>query len=58
MPVHALACSVCFGNPDSSLTIGLQIGMITLLGFVAMIFVLVISFAVNMNLRMKQQKID
>ena len=28
---HAQACSVCFGDPQSSLTIGLKMGILTLL---------------------------
>ncbi len=50
----ALACSVCFGDPKSSLTMGLNFGIMTML---AVLFIILLSFAVLfVNIGKKGQK--
>lgn len=36
-PDPARACSVCFGDPDSQMTIGAQRGVLILLGFIGLV---------------------
>lgn len=40
----AWACSVCFKDPNSQMTIGLQQGVFVLLGFLMIIFVAFLKF--------------
>lgn len=42
----ALACAVCFGSPDSSLTQGARAGILILLGVVATVLTGIVAVAV------------
>jgi hypothetical protein len=41
----ALACAVCFGSPDSSLTQGAKAGILILLGVVATVLTWIVAVA-------------
>lgn len=47
----AWACSVCFKDPDSPLTKGLEMGVLVLLGFVAFVLVMFAVFFLNIRHR-------
>ena len=42
----ALACSVCFGDPNSSMTQGVQAGMLVLLGVVGVVLTLLAALVI------------
>ena len=43
-----LACSVCFGDPNSSLTIGLNMGILSLLAVVLAIWIAIAAFFIQL----------
>jgi hypothetical protein len=47
------ACSVCFKDPDSQLTVGLQQAVIVLLGFLFIVFCAFLKFIFNFIRRSK-----
>jgi len=50
------ACSVCFKDPDSQITIGLQNGVLTLLGFLLIVFFALIKFIYSFSRRSQMQQ--
>ena len=42
----ALACSVCFGDPNSAMTQGVQAGMLVLLGVIGVILTLLAALMI------------
>lgn len=47
------ACSVCYGDKSSSLSKGLQSGIVVLLGVLGMVMVGIVSFIIQMQRRVK-----
>lgn len=47
----AWACSVCFKDPNSQMTIGLQQGVFVLLGFLMIIFAAFLKFIYSFSRR-------
>ena len=50
---RALACAVCFGASDSVHTQGMNAAILTLLGFMAAVFIGIALFVVRMARRMR-----
>jgi heme/copper-type cytochrome/quinol oxidase subunit 2 len=45
---QALACAVCFGDPNSSQTHGMNWAILTMLGFIAVVFAGLGAFAITL----------
>jgi len=54
MPEAAEACSVCFGNPESSMTKGLQMGITVLLGVLVVVLGSFALFFLNLRKKARQ----
>lgn len=54
MPLAAEACSVCFGNPDAPMTKALQVGILVLLGILAMVLAGFAAFFLNLRKKARQ----
>jgi hypothetical protein len=50
-PQNLLACSVCYGAPDSGMAKGLVWGIVTLLGVVAVVLAGIVTFFVHVGKR-------
>ena len=48
------ACSVCFGQADSTIRAGLKIAIFALLGVLLSIFTGIVFFFINISRRLKQ----
>ena len=57
-PSAAHACAVCFGKSDSKMAQAYNLGIFSMLGFVALMFVGVISFFVYLTRRASSRSIS
>ena len=57
-PESAEACATCFGDPESPMTKGLNKGILTLLGFIALVHVGIVRVAWTMRKRAKEHMLD
>ena len=46
-------CAVCYGNPDSPMSHGMNMGVLTLLGFIGFILCVVIFSIFSISIRTK-----
>ena len=49
-----LPCAVCYGNPDSPLTHGMNMGVLTLMGFIGFILCMVLFSIFSISIRAKK----
>ncbi len=54
VPDFALACGVCYGDPDSPMTKGMNKGILVLLGFVGIVQVGFVALFWNFRKRAKE----
>ena len=47
-------CAVCYGNPDSPLTHGMNMGVLTLMGFIGFILCMVLFSIFSISIRTKK----
>jgi len=47
-------CAVCYGNPDSPLTHGMNMGVLTLMGFIGFILCMVLFSIFSISARTKK----
>ena len=47
-------CAVCYGNPDSPLTHGMNMGVLTLMGFIGFILCMVLFSIFSISVRTKK----
>lgn len=55
VPRAAVACSVCFGDPNSPATAGMNNAILFLLGCVGLLWVGMIAFVVSMRVRARRR---
>jgi hypothetical protein len=51
-----LPCAVCYGNPESLMTKGMNMGVVTLLGFIGFVLSIVLYSIISISLRTKNIK--
>ena len=51
-PAGAFACAVCFGDPDSALTAGMNGGILVLLGVIVSVLGIIGRFMISLRRRM------
>jgi len=51
-----LPCAVCYGNPGSLMTKGMNMGVVTLLGFIGFVLSIVLYSIISISLRTKNIK--
>tara|TARA_Y100000588_G_C14070208_1_gene845456 strand:+ start:773 stop:985 length:213 start_codon:yes stop_codon:yes gene_type:complete len=53
-PGILLPCAVCYGDPESSMAHGMNMGVLTLLGFIVFILFIVVYTIFNISMRTKK----
>ena len=46
-------CAVCYGNPDSPMTHGMNMGVLTLMGFIGFILCMILFSIYSISIRTK-----
>ena len=46
-------CAVCYGNPDSPMTHGMNMGVLTLMGFIGFVLFIVAYSIISISIRTK-----
>ncbi len=49
-------CAVCYGNPDSSMSYGMNMGILTLMGFIGFVLSIVVYSIISIYIRTKNIK--
>ena len=49
-----LPCAVCYGNPESPMSHGMNMGVLTLLGFIGFILFMVLFSILSISIRTKK----
>jgi hypothetical protein len=49
-----LPCAVCYGNPESPMTHGMNMGVLTLMGFISFILCMVLFSIFSISIRTKK----
>ncbi len=55
-PVLAFPCAVCYGNPEDPLSQGMNMGILTLLGFIGLILGIIAASIISLSLRTRKLK--
>jgi hypothetical protein len=50
-------CAVCYGNPESPLSHGMNMGVLTLMSFIIFILMIILYSIISMSIRTKKIKI-
>ena len=53
-----LPCAVCYGNPESPMSHGMNMGVLTLLGFIGFILFMVLFSILSISIRTKNMLIN
>ena len=53
IPGYVFPCAVCYGNPESPMTHGMNMGVLTLLGFIGFILTIIIYSIISIYIRTK-----
>ena len=51
-------CAVCYGNPESPMSHGMNMGVLTLLGFIGLVLCAVAYSIISISIRTKSIKSD
>ena len=54
IPGVLFPCAVCYGNPDSPMSHGMNMGVLTLLGFIISILLIVAASIFTISMRTKK----
>ena len=46
-------CAVCYGNPESPMSHGMNMGVLTLLGFIGFVLLIVVYSIITISIRTK-----
>ena len=52
-PSIVFPCAVCYGNPESPMSHGMNMGVLTLLGFIGFVLCVVVYSIVSISIRTK-----
>ena len=53
MPGLLFPCAVCYGNPESPMSHGMNMGVLTLMGFIFFVLAIIIYSIVSISIRTK-----
>ena len=53
-PSILFPCAVCYGNPDSPMTHGMNMGVLTLMGFIGFILFIIAFSILTISIRTKK----
>ena len=54
VPGLLFPCAVCFGNPESPMTHGMNMGVLTLIGFIGFVLSIVVYSIISISFRTKK----
>ena len=57
IPGYVFPCAVCYGNPASPMTHGMNLGVLTLLGFISFVLLVIASLIITLSIRTKKQNL-
>ena len=55
IPGYVFPCAVCYGNPESPMTHGMNMGVLTLLGFISFVLLIIAYSIIKLSIRTKKQ---
>ena len=47
-------CAVCYGNPEDPMAQGMNMGILTLMGFIGFVLIMVLSTIISISLKTKK----
>ena len=50
-------CAVCYGDPESPLSHGMNMGVLTLMGFIVFILMIILFSIISMSIKIKKMNI-
>ena len=53
IPGYIFPCAVCYGNPNSPMTHGMNMGVLTLLGFISFVLSIIVYSIITLSIRKK-----
>ena len=53
IPGYIFPCAVCYGNTDSPMTHGMNMGVLTLLGFISFVLSIIVYSIITLSIRKK-----
>ena len=53
IPGYVFPCAVCYGNPNSPMTHGMNMGVLTLLGFISFVLSIIVYSIITLSIRKK-----
>ena len=53
IPGYVFQCAVCYGNPESPMTHGMNMGVLTLLGFISFVLLIIAYSIITLSIRKK-----
>ena len=56
IPGYVFPCAVCYGNPKSIMSHGMNMGVLTLMGFIGFILCIIIYSIISISIRTKNIK--
>ena len=54
IPGYVFPCAVCYGNPESPMTHGMNMGVLTLMGFIGSVLCIIVFSIVTISIRTKK----
>jgi len=54
LPGILFPCAVCYGNPESPLSHGMNMGVLTLMGFIVFILVIIAFSIISISIKTKK----
>ena len=54
IPGYVFSCAVCYGNPESPMTHGMNMGVLTLLGFIGFVLLIIVYSIITLSIRTKK----
>ena len=53
IPGYVFPCAVCYGNPESPMTHGMNMGVLTLMGFIGFILCIIVYSIISISIKTK-----
>ncbi len=53
-PAVVLPCAVCYGNPEDPLSQGMNMGILTLLGFIGLVLLIIAASIISLSIRTRK----
>ena len=54
IPGALFPCAVCYGNPEAPMTHGMNMGVLTLLGFISFVLLIIAFSIITLSIRTKK----